>query len=330
MSEVKVNKVSPRSGTNIELGDSGDTVTVSGNVVKTNAIQASDAGNIISQSGTTNTIGATGDVIKTAVGTTKLEIQGDGSSEEGKIQLNCHVNSHGVVLQSPPHSSGQSYTIKLPDNQIAADKFIKIKSITGSGSTAVGQAEFADAGGGAYELLSTTTLSSTSEVDFTGLSSTYQDFKFIGSGIVHSTDTQSLACRFFDTNGILLSFTTVSGVSVNSPHYDFTQFGHDDDSFTQDSQNQNRIDLGQNLGAGTNEAYNFEVDLFNPHLTSVRTLVHSKVVYIPGDGFGGAVQFSQGFNDSSEGGDHSRSGIRFFPTGGNFSSGKISFYGRKA
>ena len=153
MSEVKVNKVSPRSGTNIELGDSGDTVTVSGNVVKTNAIQASDASNIISQSGTTNTIGATGDVIKTAVGTTKLEIQGDGSSEEGKIQLNCHVNSHGVVLQSPPHSSGQSYTIKLPDNQIAADKFIKIKSITGSGSTAVGQAEFADAGGGGMDLL---------------------------------------------------------------------------------------------------------------------------------------------------------------------------------
>ena len=185
-------------------------------------------------------------------------------------------------------------------------------------------------GGGAYELLSTTTLSSTSEVDFTGLSSTYQDFKFIGSGIVHSTDTQSLACRFFDTNGILMSFTTVSGVSVNSPHYDFTQFGHDDDSFTQDSQNQTRIDLGQNLGAGTNEAYNFEVDLFNPHLTGVRTLVHSKLVYIPGDGFGGAVQFSQGFNDASEGGDHSRSGIRFFPTGGNFSSGKISFYGRKA
>ena len=77
-----------------------------------------------------------------------FEAKGDGSSVEGKIQLNCHVNSHGVVLQSPPHSSGQSYTIKLPDNQIAADKFIKIKSITGSGSTAVGQAEFADAGGG--------------------------------------------------------------------------------------------------------------------------------------------------------------------------------------
>ena len=77
-----------------------------------------------------------------------FEAKGDGSSVEGKIQLNCHVNSHGVVLQSPPHSSGQSYTIKLPDNQIAVDKFIKVKSITGSGSTAVGQTEFADVSGG--------------------------------------------------------------------------------------------------------------------------------------------------------------------------------------
>ena len=35
----------------------------------------------------------------------------------------------------------------LPDNQIAADKVLKVKSITGSGATAVGQLEYADAGG---------------------------------------------------------------------------------------------------------------------------------------------------------------------------------------
>jgi len=107
-----------------------------------------------------------------------FEAKGDGSSVEGKIQLNCHVNSHGVVLQSPPHSSGQSYTIKLPDNQIAADKFIKIKSITGSGSTAVGQAEFADAGGGkvnqVIQTVKTDTFSSSSGsfTDITGMSAT--------------------------------------------------------------------------------------------------------------------------------------------------------------
>ena len=37
--------------------------------------------------------------------------------------------------------------MKLPDNQIAADKILKVKSISGSGATAIGQLEFADAGG---------------------------------------------------------------------------------------------------------------------------------------------------------------------------------------
>ncbi len=82
-------------------------------------------------------------------GSGAVEVKGDGSSNDAKLQLNCSQNSHGVKLQSPAHSAGQSYTMILPDNQIAADKFLKIKSITGSGATAVGQLEYADGGGGA-------------------------------------------------------------------------------------------------------------------------------------------------------------------------------------
>tara|TARA_R100001129_G_scaffold71686_1_gene48714 strand:- start:1506 stop:4235 length:2730 start_codon:yes stop_codon:yes gene_type:complete len=82
---------------------------------------------------------------KTINASSPLTVKGDGSSVEGSIILNCHVNSHGVKIMSPPHSAGQSYTIKLPDNQIAQDKFLKVKSISGSGSTAIGQLEFADA-----------------------------------------------------------------------------------------------------------------------------------------------------------------------------------------
>jgi len=78
-----------------------------------------------------------------------LEVKGTSGQTEGYLQLNCAENSHGVKLQSPAHSAGQSYTMKLPDNQIAADKFLKVKSISGSGATAVGQLEFADGGGGA-------------------------------------------------------------------------------------------------------------------------------------------------------------------------------------
>ena len=43
-----------------------------------------------------------------------LTARGDGSSADGKITLNCSQNSHGVKIQSPAHSAGQSYTLVLP------------------------------------------------------------------------------------------------------------------------------------------------------------------------------------------------------------------------
>jgi len=72
-----------------------------------------------------------------------LEIQGD--TNDGTLQLNCSAQSHGVKLKSPPNSAGQNYTMVLPDNQIAASKYLKVKSLTGSGSTAIGQLEYGDA-----------------------------------------------------------------------------------------------------------------------------------------------------------------------------------------
>ena len=71
MSEVKVNKISPRTncGT-VTVGDSGDSVSVSAGVpvtvngdLKSNALKATDGGSIISQSGTNITIGASGDTV---------------------------------------------------------------------------------------------------------------------------------------------------------------------------------------------------------------------------------------------------------------------------
>ena len=123
-----------------------------------------------------------------------LEAKGDGSSIEGKIQLNCHVNSHGVTLQSPPHSSGQSWTLKLPDNSPTADKFMKVKSITGSGSTAVGQLEFAEAGGGSWEKLGETNVTTgTASVTFDGLfTSTYPNYRFIATDIVFASQVGAL------------------------------------------------------------------------------------------------------------------------------------------
>ena len=71
-SKIKVdniNKVSDDSniinkcGTAINVGASGNTVTVTGNDIRSDSYKASDGGVIISQSGTTVTIGASGAVM---------------------------------------------------------------------------------------------------------------------------------------------------------------------------------------------------------------------------------------------------------------------------
>ena len=83
-----------------------------------------------------------GNIKLTANGTGFVEVK--GNTNAGTIQLNCESNSHGVKLQSPAHSAAQSYTLILPDNQVAASKFLKVKSISGSGATAIGQLEYTD------------------------------------------------------------------------------------------------------------------------------------------------------------------------------------------
>jgi hypothetical protein len=67
-SEIKVNTIKRVTGTTITVGESGDSVAVTGNIVKSNALQASDGGNIINQCGTTVTLGASGDTIALATG----------------------------------------------------------------------------------------------------------------------------------------------------------------------------------------------------------------------------------------------------------------------
>ena len=79
-------------------------------------------------------------------GTGAVEI--GGNTNPGTVILNCESNSHGIKLQSPPHSAGQSYTLKFPTGNVTADRFLKVASITGSGTTAVGQLSFAEVSGG--------------------------------------------------------------------------------------------------------------------------------------------------------------------------------------
>ena len=87
-------------------------------------------------------------------GTGAVEI--GGNTNPGTVILNCESNSHGIKLQSPPHSAGQSYTLKFPTGNVTADRFLKVDSVSGSGATGVGQLSFAEVSGGtSYQAVKT-------------------------------------------------------------------------------------------------------------------------------------------------------------------------------
>ena len=153
--------------------------------------------------------GSTGIVSDSSASNPAMTAKGNGSDVEGYIQLNCRVNSHGVKLKSPPHSSGQSYTMVLPDNQVAADKFLKVKSITGSGANAVGQLEYATVSAGITEADQWRITSNVQAVSGTfnaNWERTNTEFNKLGTGLSQSNGVFS-----FPSNGLyLLHFHTTA------------------------------------------------------------------------------------------------------------------------
>ena len=158
--DVNGNKIVSTSNGNIELEPNGtgdvildtDQVTIGGGseVGQISSNGAYDL-KLVTNSGTnsgniTITDGANGAITATPNGTGEVVV--GGNTNPGTIVLNCESNSHGIKLQSPAHSAGQSYTIKFPTGNITADRFLKVESVTGSGTTGVGQLSFGEVSGG--------------------------------------------------------------------------------------------------------------------------------------------------------------------------------------
>ena len=111
MSKIEVNAIEPQCGTTLTVGAVGTTVTVPSNVVKSNALQASDAGNIISQSGTTITLGASGDSINLASGATQSgfgrtgTVDWDTTPKDSNVQ--CSIRRMDIFV----NTSGGAFTV---------------------------------------------------------------------------------------------------------------------------------------------------------------------------------------------------------------------------
>ena len=81
---------------------------------------------------------ASTDLAVTPTGTDgALEVANE--DQQSSIQLNDSLDVHKVKVKGPANTASQDYTLVLPATNITADKFLKVDSLTGSGSTATAQ-----------------------------------------------------------------------------------------------------------------------------------------------------------------------------------------------
>ena len=132
-------------------------------------------------------------------GTAGLEIKGDGSSVDGYIQLNCHVNTHGVKIKAPPHSASATYTLVLPNNTGSNGQVL---STNGSGVLS-----FIDA---------TETKPTITTSNVTISPSTSQTFTLNGTNFVSIPIVEFIASTGAITRATAVSFTSATALSVTT------------------------------------------------------------------------------------------------------------------
>ena len=235
--------------------------------------------------------------------TPSLEAKGTSGVSEGYIQLNCAENSHGIKLKSPPHSAGQSYTLTFPSS-IVTDGFMKTD---GSGNLS-----FAAAGGG-FEFVSSTTASSSSTIDFAGLSGN-NDYMVVFSNLKHSEDAD-LGLRFG---------ASTTYITANYQHAVLRNTQETVQAEANDGSGQNAITMTRGVtGGGTTEIITGYCMIFDLADSSFNT---TATFHLSGESNGSVEEQNIGAGRYEV--NAALTDIRFFPSAGNFTSGAIRLYKR--
>ena len=114
MSKIEVNTVDAQCGNTITVGSSGKNVKIEGNDIRSNDYKASDGGNIINQSGTSITLGASGDTINLASGASQTGFGRTGTVDwqTGSIKTSTFTAANGEGYFA--NTSGGAFTMNLP------------------------------------------------------------------------------------------------------------------------------------------------------------------------------------------------------------------------
>tara|TARA_R100001086_G_scaffold231587_1_gene152390 strand:- start:1019 stop:2122 length:1104 start_codon:yes stop_codon:yes gene_type:complete len=264
--------------------------TVSGSTLTfASALTSSDVIDFILVLGNVNDVGTATTVVDSAITKNKLNlisdsssagltVKGDGSSVEGSIVLNCHANTHGIKLTSPDHSAGQSYELIFPTGNVTADKFLKVASVSGSGTTGIGQLSFADAGGGfVYVGGASVVNTNTSQVNVDSVfSSTYRNYRIF---IEATSNTQSddIRLKLRNSSGDISAstelYTVLSGINNSGSQQSGSQAQASYWRIFENTANQDNTDYPMGACEITIYAPNVSTDI--THMTFLGSYKHS-------------------------------------------------------
>ena len=302
----------------LSTGDVIDFITLLGNVLDLGV--PSDATVTNAKTNFTSTSSAAG-----------LQIKGDGTTD-GTLQLNCSQNSHGIKIASPAHSAGQSYKLIFPAGNVTAGKFLKVDSVSGSGTTGVGTMTFADAGGGDCVKLHTETISAnTASISFDGyFSSTYKNYLIVASSLLPDNASPHLDMRYRESSSDVTGSNyiwTQNTIRVQ----DSSGAMEEDNNATKDSY----IKLASTLSTSNNHdgnaskrAWNFNMFLHDPLGTTNMKYFYgsSHNVY---DNNNDVWYYHHHIAGTYFASANALTGFTIYPSAGNIDSGTITLYGLK-
>jgi len=227
----------------------------------------------------------------------------------------------GNVLDLGVPSDATVSTAKIVDANVTLAKL----SATGTKDATTflrGDNTFAEAGGGAFEKISTTTISSSvANVDFDTLSTDYEDFRIIISNLNIDTNQQYITLR--------VKRSGQGSFDSGSSDYLTSGIGRDavGNTITTNSTGLSYIRISNDNVNGTLawSPFNATVDIYNPHSTVTKCFAHCLASMSNGTYAHITTTIAGGYRNSTD----AVIGLQIGVTSGNLDGGKLTLYGRK-
>ena len=332
MSEIKVNKISPRSGTAVTLGDSGDKFTVpSGSNITINS------GASITNDGTATGFDTdTNDKVKVSANDTtpgflngklvagtniSLTEGSDGGNETLTAALSGTItpSDNTVTLaKMAPGTDGNIISYDASGNPVAVATGSSGQVLTSAGAGAVPSFQAAPSGG--MILLTSGDITSTTSsitISSTYINDTYEHYQLWIRG-KDAGDGPQFFMRYKNNAD---DATIESG-------YAYRVGSIADNGSGTNSDNATAVLLSQdNMGNGVNEGFNMTLDFMSSRSALVPTSVHYSINLADTSG---AFQANQGMGRLNDATVRNSGFILFYGNGGDFANGtNYEFYGMK-